>query len=69
MWRSPRRDREAYLDAACRHDIDAVFALWEPGGLEEFPPFARSLRVPEEFASHFRSLFEAILVLDRQARG
>ncbi len=36
-----------------------MIALWERGGVEHFPTFQQSFRVPDEFAAHFRSLFEA----------
>lgn len=36
-----------------------MVALWEPGAVEQFPTFEQSFRVPDEFAAHFRSLFEA----------
>lgn len=54
-----RQIAERFLTAANEHDIDAMIAMWEPGGVEHFPTFEQSFRVPDEFAAHFRSLFDA----------
>lgn len=54
-----RQLAEHFLAAANAHDIDAMIAMWEPGGVEHFPTFEQTFRVPDEFASHFRSLFDA----------
>lgn len=51
---------QRFLDAANRHDIEAMAAMWEPGGVENFPTFQQTYRVPEEFSAHFRALFEAL---------
>lgn len=50
---------ERFLAAANQHDIDAMVAMWKPGASEHFPTFQQSFRVPDEFAEHFRSLFDA----------
>lgn len=54
-----RQIAERFLAAANAHDIAAMIAMWEPGGVEHFPTFEQSFRVPDEFAAHFRSLFDA----------
>jgi steroid delta-isomerase-like uncharacterized protein len=51
---------ERYLRAANAHDIDAMVALWTPGSRETFPAFGQTFRVPDEFAAHFRALFDSI---------
>lgn len=50
---------EAFLKAANAHDVDAMTAMWEPGAAENFPTFEQSFRVPDEFAAHARSVFDA----------
>lgn len=54
-----RHIAERFLAAANAHDIDGMIALWEPGAVEHFPTFEQSFRVPDEFAAHARSVFDA----------
>lgn len=51
---------ERYLQAANAHDVDAMVALWRPGGTETFPTFGQSFRVPDEFVAHFGAFFDSI---------
>lgn len=55
-----RQIAEHFLAAANAHDIEAMISLWEPGGAETFPTFGETYRVPDEFASNFESLLEAV---------
>lgn len=54
-----RQIAERFLAAANAHDVEAMISMWEPGAVEHFPTFEQSFRVPDEFAAHFRSLFNA----------
>lgn len=56
----PREVAERYIAAANAHDVKRMLDLWEPGGVETFPTFGQTHRVPDQFASHFECLFEAI---------
>lgn len=50
---------QRFLDAANRHDVEAMASMWEPGGVENFPTLQQSYRVPQEFSAHFRALFQS----------
>lgn len=55
-----RKIAERYLAAANARDLASMLGLWEPGGTETFPTFGHTYTVPDEFASNFESLFDAV---------
>ncbi len=55
-----REMAERFLAAANAHDIEGMVSFWESGAVETFPTFGETYRVPDEFASNFESLFEAV---------
>ena len=49
----------AYFEAVADRDVDAMVALWEPGGIDELHGLA-SLRAPDQIREWFGDVFAAV---------
>jgi steroid delta-isomerase-like uncharacterized protein len=70
---SARQIATAYFQAIDRHDLDAMLAMWAPGGAGEIHGLV-SLRLPDGYRKWFGNLFSAfpdfsIEVIDSVAYG
>jgi steroid delta-isomerase-like uncharacterized protein len=55
---SAKQVATAYFDAIKARDVDAMVAVWKPGGTDHFYGMAE-LRVPEDLRAWFGNLFRA----------
>jgi len=57
--RSARDVAERSFAACNAHDAEAMAAMWDEGGIEDYPPVEEGYQAPHELLAHLRAWFAA----------